>query len=135
MHYVVVIKASYNMYNSVNLADMRQKLITEALTLGGTFYKTRYIDKFDYRGSYFFRRIHFGKLVKPVIGHSHNAYVRLNSAERIVCNLGACIGYSIKKRTLAYVRQTYDTKFHYEFTSFIYKIPILLRTPYRGRRK
>ena len=37
------------MYNSVNLADMRQKLITETLTLGGTFYKTRYIDKFDYR--------------------------------------------------------------------------------------
>lgn len=41
------------MYNSVNLADMRQKLITETLALGGTFYKTRYIDKFDYRGSYF----------------------------------------------------------------------------------
>ena len=87
---VVVLKAAYDVHDGVDLADVREELVAEALAFRGALHEAGDIDELDRRGREFFRLIHFGELVEALVRHRDDADVRLDRAERIVCGLCSC---------------------------------------------
>ena len=54
-----------------------------------------------------------GQLVQPLVRHSHDAGVRLNGAEGVVCGLRVFGGGNgVEQGGLAHVRQADNTKLH-----------------------
>ena len=67
VNHVVVFKAAHHIHCGVGLADMRQKLVAQALTRAGTRHQACNIHKLDNRFLYFLRVNDGGQLVKPRI--------------------------------------------------------------------
>ena len=113
MNDIRVVEATDDMDDGVNFSDMRKELVAQALASRRAFDKSRYINKFDICGRGFFRRIHFGQNVEPLVGNADDAYIRFDRAESIVCRFGgAGVRYCVKKSAFSDVRKTDDTKFH-----------------------
>ena len=106
---VVVLKAAHHMHNRVALADVGEKLVSQALALGCALDQTRDVDKLDRCGGVFVGVIHFGKHIETLVGNRHHADVRLDGAERIVGALCARIGDGVKQGALSHVGKTYNT--------------------------
>ena len=54
MNDIFILKAADNVYNSVYLTDIGQKLIAQTFALGCSFYQTGNINEFDNSWSYLF---------------------------------------------------------------------------------
>ena len=109
---IIVLKAADNVYDCIDLADMREKFIAEPLALGGAAHQSGYVDKFNHGRRIFLGMVHFRENVQTLVRHRNDAHVRVDGAERIVGRLRARVGQSVEQRTLADVRQTDDSKFH-----------------------
>ena len=112
MNYVGVVKASNHMDYDIDLSYVGQKFISQALTLGGSLYKSRNIDKLQNSGSHLSGIIHLFQSGQPFVGNSHYAHIRLYRTKRIVLALSLEICKSVEQRTFSHIGQTYDTKFH-----------------------
>ena len=84
MHDVVIIEAANDMHDRIGLTDVREELVTEALSLGGTLYETCDIDELDHRRHDLLRIIKCAQLLQTLIRHSDDTDVRLDRAERVV---------------------------------------------------
>ena len=109
MHDVVVDKAAHDVHNRVDLADIRKKLVAEALALRRAAHQSRDVDKLNRRGRVFLRVVHLGQLVQPLVRHGHHADVRLNCAERIVRRLRSRVRDRVEQCALADIRQAHDS--------------------------
>ena len=85
--YIRVVETANDVYDSVDFAYVRKKLVSETFALRRALDKSGYVDEFDDRRSVFFGVIHFCKFVETRIGHGHDADVRLYGAERVVRRL------------------------------------------------
>ena len=110
---VVVLKATDDVKDSVNLADVREELVSKALAARSALNESRDVNELDDSGCIFFGIVHFCKIIKARIGHSHHAYVRLDSAEGVVCGFSSCISQSVKECTFSNVGKSNNTKFHF----------------------
>ena len=97
-------ETTHNVNNSVNCAYMRQKLVSQPLSLRRAFNKPCYIHKFEHCGSHLFGVIHFSQHVETRVRHRNHAHIRLYCAKRIVRALRARFRNSVEKRALSYVR-------------------------------
>ena len=91
-------QASEHVNHSVNVADVREKLVSEPLALRSTANKTCDIHKFNGSGSVKSGVVHLREFVKTVVGNLNYAYVRVNRAERIVSAGSSCTCECIEKR-------------------------------------
>ena len=112
MNDIFILKAAHHMHNRVAFPDVGQELIAQPLALAGALHQTRNIHKLNGGGGHFFRVIHIGQHVQPLIRHRHDAGVGFNGAERIIRRLGSRPGDGVEQRALSHVRQSYDPKFH-----------------------
>ena len=107
---VVIVKAAHHMHNGVALADVAQELVAQTRALTGTLHKTCDIHEFHDGRGLFIGLPDLGQLVQTLVRHGHDAAVRLDGAEGIVC--GFCIlggGDGIEQSGLADIRQADDT--------------------------
>ena len=109
MHDVRVIEAANDMHDGIRLTDVRQELVTEALTLGGTLHETCDIDELDHRRHDLLRIIQGAQLLKTLIRYSDDTDVRLDRTERVVGRLRARLRNCVKQCRLADIRQSDDT--------------------------
>ena len=109
MNDVRIFKTSYNMNNSINLTDICQELISKSLSFGCTFYKTCDVNELDDSRCYFLGLIEISELLQTLVRNRHDADIRVNGTERIVCALCSCFGQGIEKCTFSDVRKAHDT--------------------------
>ena len=103
-----IVEAPDDVDDGVRAADIRQELVPKPLSFARAFDKSRDIHKLDHRRSVFLRLIHLCKVVKPFVRHGHDAHIRVDGAERVVCRLRACVRQRVEKRAFADIRQSHD---------------------------
>ena len=113
MDHIGAVKAAHHVHNGVALPDVAQKLVAQALALGGALYQAGDVHKFHNGRGLFVGVPDFRQLVQTGIGHGHNAGVGVDGAEGVVRRLrifGA--GNGVEQSTFAHVGQAHDTEFH-----------------------
>ncbi len=106
---VVVVKAADHVDDGVRLPDVGQKLVAQALALGGALHQTGDVHELDDRRGLLLGLVNFRQLVQPGVGHRHHAHVGVDGAEGIVGRLRAGVGDGVKEGALAHVGQTHNT--------------------------
>ena len=101
---IFIIKNAYHFENGVNFANVRQELITQALSLRGALYETSDIDEFHNGGHFFGGFAHFRQSVEPQVWNGDDADRRINSGKGIIGNKNALARQRIKKRQFPDVR-------------------------------
>ena len=109
MGHVGVFKAPDHMDNGVSGADVGEKLVSQALTLGSALYKTCNIHKLDDGRRHLLGLMQLRQPGKPLIRHGNHAHIGVNGAERIVVGGNTGIGNGVKQSGLAYIGQTDNT--------------------------
>ena len=87
MDHVRVVEASEHMDYGICLTDVCQEFIPQAFAFRCTFHKSGNVYDFNRRRHNASGINYFSKFVKTVVGHTDNAYVRLDSAKREICRL------------------------------------------------
>ena len=103
---ILILKAAHYMDDGVNLTDICQELVAQALTLGCALDKSCDIHELDHGGCHLFRVIHLTQKTDPLIRYRYHADIGVDGAEWIVCCLCAGLGQRIKKCALAYIRKS-----------------------------
>ena len=65
MYHIGILKAAHHMHNGVYLADIRQKLISKSLALGGAFHQSCNVHKFDDRRRYLLGMVKISQKPQP----------------------------------------------------------------------
>ena len=109
MNDIVVCKAANHMDNCLNLPDVSQKLVSQALPLRCSLYQPCYIAELDGCIDCSLGIVYFMELRYTFVRNGYDSHIRLYGAERVVGCFCSCLGYCVKKCAFAYVWQTYDT--------------------------
>ena len=113
---VVVVKATHHMDDGVALADVAEEFVAEACALTCALHEARDVHELHDGRGLFVGLPDLSQLVQPLVGHGHDAAVRLDGAEGIVCGLRVLGGGDgIEQSGLADVGQADDTKFHIKY--------------------
>ena len=105
MNDVRVIKRTHNLGDSVRLTNVREELITQALTLRSALHNTRNINERNSRRQNTLRTKNLSQTVQTRIRQVHHAHVRVNGRERVVSRQHGVAGQSVEQGGLAHVRQ------------------------------
>ena len=87
MCHVAVLEAAQHMGDGVDLADIGQELVAQALALGGALHQAGDVDELELGVDDLGRGRDGRELVEPRIGHGDAADIGLDGAERIVGRL------------------------------------------------
>ena len=71
--------------------------------------KTCDVNELDDSRCYFLGLIEISELLQTLVRNRHDADIRVNGTERIVCALCSCFGQGIEKCTFSDVRKAHDT--------------------------
>jgi len=112
--HVVVFKTTHHVHDRVDLADVGQKLVAQALPLAGAFHQAGDIDKLHLGGDDLLAAAHVGEQLQAGIWHRHDARIGLDRAERIVGGFGLGVGHQgVEQGRLAHIGQTDDSGFEH----------------------
>ena len=107
---VVVVKATHHMDDGVALADVAEEFVAEACALTCALHEACDVHELHDGGGLLVGLPDLSQLVQPLVGHGHDAAVRLDGAEGIVCGLRVLGGGDgIEQSGLADVGQADDT--------------------------
>ena len=107
---VGILKAAQHIGDGIDLADMRQELVSEALALRCAANQARDIDECQARRNDLLALADRRQLVEPRIGHSDLADVRFDRAERIIGCLGRRgLRQRVEKSGFTDVRKSHDS--------------------------
>ncbi|BAI64405.1 UDP-N-acetylglucosamine enolpyruvyl transferase [Rothia mucilaginosa DY-18] len=102
---VRVIKRTHHLRDSVRLTNVREELVTQALTLRSALHNTRNINERNSRRQNTLRTKNLSQTVQTRIRQVHHAHVRVNGRERVVSRQHSVAGQSVEQGGLAHVRQ------------------------------
>jgi hypothetical protein len=103
---VRVLETAQHVDDRVDLADVGEELVAQALPLRRATHQAGDVDEFQRGGDDFDRLADLGEHIQPRIGHADAADVRLDRAERVVRRLRrGGRGQRIEKRRFADIRQ------------------------------
>ena len=100
------------MHDSVDFADMGEEFISEPLSAGSPFYKSRNIDEFDDGGGDFFALIESGEFVESFVGNGYDADIRFYRTKGIIGTFRAGMCDCVEQSGFSHVGKSYDTEFH-----------------------
>ena len=111
---VVVDERPQHEHDGVDLADVGQELVAEALTLAGALDEPADVDDLDRCVDRLLRLRHHGELVETIVGHLGDADVRVLRGERVRRGERTTAGERVVQRTLARVGETDQTETFHE---------------------
>ena len=91
MHDVGVAEETHNLADRVGLADVREELVAQALTLARALHQACDVDELHRRGNNLGRMVDRRKRVEARVGHGDDAHVGLDGGEGIVRRLPALV--------------------------------------------
>ena len=110
--YVVVLEAAQHIGDGIDFADVGQKLVAEALALGGAAHQAGDVDKGKPRWDDLPGLGYGGEFIEALVRYTDLANVRLDGAERVVRRLRSRgLRQRVEEGRLADVRQTHDAAF------------------------
>jgi hypothetical protein len=109
VHHVRVTEHAHDDGHSVDVTDVSEKLIAQALAAARTPHEPRDVDKLHRRGHDAPGAHDLVQLVQPLVGHLHDAHVGLDRGKRIVGGHRTGRGEGVEQRGLADVWQARDT--------------------------
>ena len=83
-----VLEAAQDVDDGIDLADVGEELVAEALAFRGAAHQAGDIDEFQAGGDGLDRLADLGQYMKARVGHADAADVRFDGAERVVRRLG-----------------------------------------------
>ena len=105
MRDVRVDEAAHDMGDGVDLADVLEEFIAEALALGRALDQTGDGHELDHRRGGFLGLMELGKPIQPFVRDGHNAHIGVDGAERVVVRRDARVRDGFEKRGFADIRQ------------------------------
>ena len=109
MHHVGVVEDTDDLTDGVSLADVREELVAQTLTLTGPAHDPSDVDE-THRGRNLLGRAEdLGQGGKPVIGHPHNTHIGFDGGEGIVRGEHVIAGEGVEQCRLADVGQAHDS--------------------------
>ena len=123
MSNVRILEAAHHLSHGIHLANMSQKLVAQAFAFRRALDQTGDVHKTHSRRQNALRAVNRRQLRQTSVRHFHNAYIRLNRTERIVCRFGSRLGNSVEKRAFAYVRQPDNADFQIGTHAYIPPYP------------
>ena len=105
VNHVLVIETTDHVHDRISLANIGQKLVTQALALRRAGHKARDVYEFDNRRLHALRLDDARQGVQSRIGHLNDTDVRLDGAEGIVFSSDARFGQRVKEGGLAHIGQ------------------------------
>ena len=96
MYYVRIAKSSNHLGYGISLTNIRKELITQSLSLRGSFDDARNVNKGNGSGNDFFRREDFRKTIQSRIRKIYHSDVWFDGGEGIVGGQYRVFGQSIK---------------------------------------
>lgn len=112
---VRILETAHDVHDGVHFADRGEEFVAQSLAAGSALDESCDVHEFDDGGRHFFALIEGGKLVQTLVGHRHDADVRLDGAKRIIGAFRARMGDCVEKSGFSHVGKTYDTEFHDSF--------------------
>ena len=110
MDEIDVLKATYNLYDSICLADIREELVAQTSTFGCALYESCNINKLNGCGDDSFGLAHFGKYSQTRVGDFYHAHVGVDGAEGVVGRFGlAGTRNGVEQGGFTNIRETYNT--------------------------
>ena len=109
MDHIGILKAADDMDDRVGLPDIGEKLIPEALPLGGPLHKPGNIHKFYHRRRRLLGMIELREQMEPFVRHSDNPHIGVYRAKGIVCGLCPRPRDSIKESRFPDIWKTNDS--------------------------
>ncbi len=111
---VGVVEAADDLEEGVDLTDVAEELVAEALALGGALNEAGDIDEFERGGDSMGDADDLGEGVEPGFGHGDDAEVGVDGAERVVLG-GGFMGADdrVEEGGFAYVGQADDSGFEH----------------------
>ena len=107
MHDIAIGETAQDMGNGVDLANMPEKLVAEALAAGGAADQPGDIDKFQLGRDDLGRFAEARGDIEPFVGNRHSPEIWLDRAERVIRRLGrGGRGQRIEERGFADIRQS-----------------------------
>ena len=111
--HVGILEAANHLQDGVDLTDVREKLVAEALALARPLHDARDVDQLEGGGDHLLRRDVFGDLREAAVGHAHHPLVGLDRAEGVVRALrGLRHGERVEEGAFADVGESDDACFH-----------------------
>ena len=106
---VLVAEDARDLADRRGLADVREELVAQALSLRGTRDDAGDVDELDGRGQQLGRAEHLGELREPVVGDPDDADVGLDRRERVVRREHVVLGQGVEEGRLARIGESDDT--------------------------
>ena len=106
---IAVFKATDHMDNGIGGADVAQKFVAQAFTLGSALHKTCDVHKLNHSRGDLLGLMKLCQPVKPFIGNGNHTHIGVDGAECIVVGRDTGIGDGIKQSGFAHIGQTNDT--------------------------
>ena len=112
MDHVVVFKAAHHVDDGVGLADVRQKLVAQALAGAGTGHQPA-MSTNSTMARWTRSGLHDGgQRVKPRVRHFDHAHIGLDGAKGVVFSRNAGLGQGVEQGRFTDVGQAHDATFH-----------------------
>ncbi|GHG70784.1 hypothetical protein GCM10018980_65770 [Streptomyces capoamus] len=106
---VLVLEGADDLADRVGLADVREELVAQALTLGGAAHDAGDVDEVDRGRKDALRLEDRGQLCEAAVGHADHADVRLDRGERVVGREHVVLGQGVEQGRLADIGQADDS--------------------------
>ena len=103
------------MQDGIRFTDIREELVSQAVALARTFYKTGDVENFNGRRQNILRIDNFSERRQAVIRNCNHTQIGLNGAKGKVATLSLGIGETIEQGGFPYVGQTNDAAFQSHF--------------------
>jgi hypothetical protein len=108
VNHVVVFKAAHHIDGGVGLANVGQKLVTQAFAGAGTGHQTCNVHKFHHGRNHPLGFNNGGELRHARIGHFHNTHIGLDGAKGVIFRGNPSLGQGVEQRGFTDVRQAYN---------------------------
>ena len=105
---VGIVEAAQHMRDGIDLADVGEELVPEALALRGAPHQAGDVHELQCRVGGLPRLVERRQPLHPVVGDGHHAHVRILGRERIVGRQHRRAGESVEEGALAHVGQADD---------------------------
>ena len=92
MYDIRIFKAAHHMHDCIDFTDISKELVAESLSFGRALDESCNIHKLNRCRNDLLRVVHLAQHIQSFVRHCHDADIRVDRTERIICRFRARLG-------------------------------------------